>query len=490
VAGLDLSGDPQEHLGELELLLDETYRYVGANIPTNEAVEIRDGRIRLERLGPEPEPAGMGAVREAVAAMMPRVDYPELLLEVHGLTGMFDPFGHISGGASRPVDLELSLTALLVSKSTNIGLEPVVKAGERALTYSRLISADYGYFNLPGIRAGSGLLVDAQGQIAIARDHWGGGHVASADGMRFTVPVRSLHSGPNRKYFGAGRGATWLNVVSDRVMGLGGIVMPGTLRDSLGILDAVFNLDGSIRPGMVVTDTASYSDLVFGLFAICGYQFAPRIADISDARLWRCDMSKDYGPLEPVSRQRIQTEKIKANWEDMLRVAGSLQTGQVRAYDLLRMMNTAGRMTGLGEAFAYYGRIFKTLHLLQFLDSEAYRRMIGAQLNIGEGRHGLGRKVFFGQLGELRHGYREGMEDQLGALGLALNAIVYWNSVYIDAAVNELEAGGLGISPDIRSRLSPLIHEHINFHGRYPIVRSHQDGRLRPLRRPDADGDQ
>ncbi|MBQ0982917.1 Tn3 family transposase, partial [Micromonospora sp. M61] len=65
--------------------------------------------------------------------------------------------------------------------------------------------------------------------------------------------------------------------------------MPGTLRDSLGILDAMFNLDGPVRPEIVITDTGSYSDLVFGLFAICGYQFSPRIADISDARLWRLD---------------------------------------------------------------------------------------------------------------------------------------------------------------------------------------------------------
>jgi TnpA family transposase len=187
-------------------------------------------------------------------------------------------------------------------------------------------------------------------------------------GMRFTVPIRSIHTRPNRKYFSTGRGATWLNVVSDRVMGLGGIVMPGTLRDSLGILDAMFNLDGPVRPEIVITDTGSYSDLVFGLFAICGYQFSPRIADISDARLWRFDLARDYGPLQPVSRQRIQVERIRQNWEDMLRVAGSLQTGKVRAYDLLRMMTSGDRMTGLGDAFAHYGRIFKTLHLLQFID--------------------------------------------------------------------------------------------------------------------------
>lgn len=74
------------------------------------------------------------------------------------------------------------------------------------------------------------------------------------------------------------------------------------------------------------------------------------------------------------------------------------------------------------------------------------------------------------------------MEDQLGALGLALNAVMYWNSVYTNAAVDELEGAGWSLSAEIRSRLSPLIFEHINFHGRYPIVRTHTDGQLRVLR--------
>jgi TnpA family transposase len=52
----------------------------------------------------------------------------------------------------------------------------------------------------------------------------------------------------------------------------------------------------------------------------------------------------------------------------MLRVAGSLTTGKVRAYNLIRMMSVGGRTTGLGEAFAHYGRIFKTIHLLHFLE--------------------------------------------------------------------------------------------------------------------------
>ena len=44
----------------------------------------------------------------------------------------------------------------------------------------------------------------------------------------------------------------------------------------------------------------------------------------------------------------------------MLRVAGSLVTNQVRAYDLLRMFGRDGHPTPLGQAFVEYGRIAKT----------------------------------------------------------------------------------------------------------------------------------
>ncbi|MFE9007409.1 Tn3 family transposase [Streptomyces sp. NPDC007875] len=158
------------------------------------------------------------------------------------------------------------------------------------------------------------------------------------------------------------------------------------------------------------------SDIVFGLFAICGYQFSPRIADISDARLWRTNTAADYGPLQPVSNHTIRLDRIRAHWGDMLRVAGSLTLGEVRGHDLIRMLSRDGKPTGLGDAFAHYGRIFKTLHLLQFVSDEGYRRMIGAQLNVTEARHRLARKIFIGQRGELRQHYREGMEDLLTEL--------------------------------------------------------------------------
>jgi hypothetical protein len=67
----------------------------------------------------------------------------------------------------------------------------------------------------------------------------------------------------------------------------------------------------------------------------------------------------------------------------------------------------------------------------------------------------------------LRQRYREGQEDQLGALGLVVNIIVLWNTLYIDAALQQLWAEGFQVLPEDVARLSPLVYEHINLLSRY-----------------------
>ena len=89
------------------------------------------------------------------------------------------------------------------------------------------------------------------------------------------------------------------------------------------------------------------------------------------------------------------------------------------------------------------------------LDDETKRRGTLSQLNRGEGRHSLGRAVFHGKRGELRQRYREGQEDQLGALGLVVNMIVLWNTIYIEAALEQLRKEGFPIREEDAARLSP-----------------------------------
>lgn len=480
------SDDPTEALAPLEAALDSAYRQTADNWTSNPAVRLESGvlrpRVVLTPLDRLEESASLRALRSHVADRLPQPTLPELLLEVQQWTGFAETFTHVSEGGDRIQDLVLSACAVLLTQACNIGLDPVVNPNVPALARDRLTWVAQNYVRAETLAAANATLVDYHGKMPIAQQ-WGTGEVASADGMRFVVPVRTLHAGINPKYFGMGRGVTYYNFVSDQFSGFHALVVPGTLRDSLVVLEGLLEQTSGLHPHEIMTDTAGYSDLIFGLFGLLGYQFSPRLADIGEARFWRIAGTADYGVLNDLARARVRIDLIQRHWEDMLRVAGSLKWGTVNATALIQTLQRGGRPTVLGRAIGELGRIYKTRYLLAYLDDEGYRRRILTQLNRGEARHSLARAVFYGKRGELHQAYREGQEDQLSALGLVVNAIILWNTRYMGVAVDALLQEGIAIDEADLSRLSPLSHDHIAMLGQYSfhVPESVAQGRLRPL---------
>ncbi|MCX4390051.1 transposase [Micromonospora peucetia] len=131
-----------------------------------------------------------------------------------------------------------------------------------------------------------------------------------------------------------------------------------------------------------------------------------------DTKLWRIDQTTDYGPLNATARGRIDLGRVRRHWPDILRLVGSIHTGAVSAYDAMRMPQHGGQPTQLGDALAHFGRIFKTLHVLAYVDTADYRRDIKSIRNLQESQHSLARHVFHSRKGQLQRAYTEGMEDQ------------------------------------------------------------------------------
>ena len=129
----------------------------------------------------------------------------------------------------------MTVCAVLLAEATNTGFEPLVRGDVPALRRSRLSWVKQNFIRAETLTAYNAALVAAQNAIPLARS-WGAGEVASADGLRFVVPVRTIHSGPNPCYFGGERGVTWYNLASNQFTGLNAIAVPGTLRDSLHLL--------------------------------------------------------------------------------------------------------------------------------------------------------------------------------------------------------------------------------------------------------------
>ncbi len=488
---LNRSLDADTEIAGLAKLLDGAYRTVAERAQSNPDLrfETVQGKMRivvapLDRLE---DTESLRALRPATGGRMPKAAMPDLFLEVMRRTGFAQAFTHLSERQAKMEHFETSLCAALVAGACNIGIEAVSRQDVPALRRERLAWISQNFIRPDTIAAASACIVAAHATLPLVK-LWGAGDVASADGMRFTAPASAIHAGPNPKYFGQSRGVTWYNLMSNQFSGLNAIVVPGTLRDSLVLLALLLEQETELEPMEFMTHTAAYSDAVFGLFWLLGYQFSPRLADLGDAKLWRIDRKADYGPFNSLAKGTINLGLIRENWSDAIRLAGSLKLGHLKAAGIMRTLQVRDKPTTLARALAEIGRIAKTVHILRYVDDPGFRRRILTQLNHTELRHRLGRRIHHGERGEIRSSLRQGQEEQLGSLGLGLNAVVHWNAIYMQEAIQQVRTDGMDVRNDDLAHLSPLIWRHLNFLGRYDfsLPDTVRNGGLRPLRNPNS----
>ena len=258
-------------------------------------------------------------------------------------------------------------------------------------------------------------------------------------------------------------------MINDQAAGLGGKVVAGTVRDSLHMIDVLFNQDGGQRPDIVVSDTGSYSDLVFGLVTLLGVQYRPALADLPDRKGRRISQSAGDGPLNAFARGKIDLGRIRAHWHDILRVVVSIYTGEVRAHDVVRILQRDGHPTaGRGGDRLLRPHPQDTAHLHPGRRGALPARHQGhAQPAAGPGRPG--RQDLLRQEGRAVPALPRGHGRPARRPGLILNRVVLWTTRYISAA---LRAQGYPVLDEDVARLSPFVREHVNVIGKYNFLGS------------------
>ena len=84
------------------------------------------------------------------------------------------------------------------------------------------------------------------------------------------------------------------------------------------------------------------------------------------------------------------------------------------------------------------------------------RRRSYVGLNKGEQQNALRRAVFFNRLGEIRDRSYENQSHRASGLNLLVAAIILWNTVYLQRAVDHLHSQGYEPTPSDLAHLSPL----------------------------------
>lgn len=477
---LSMPATPEQRLEDRETELTARLTQVDQLLARRDSpVQVEDGALVLTPLAAEERPASVGALEQAISQRLPTVELSELLIEVDRWTGFSQCFEHAGGYTARRREHLPYMYAALMAQGCNLGMTRMAPIA--ALDYRQLAWTTTWYIRDDTLKAAITRLVNYQYQQPLSR-HWGGGTLSSSDGQRFPVAGRSTNATALPRYFGYGRGVTFYTWTSDQFSQYGSKVIPATVRDATYVLDDILDNETELSIVEHTTDTAGYTEIVFALFDLLGLQFSPRIRDLGDQQLYRLGNTPHYQYLDTRLKGRLNHPLILSHWEDLLRVAGSLKRGWVTASLLIGKLQAYPRQNPLARALQEYGRLIKTLFILRYLESEELRRRIQVQLNKGEALHALRRFLVIAHEGKIRRKDEEQQNHQAGCLNLLTNAVVVWNTVYMQAAIEQLRREGIPVNDADVMHLSPARYEHINPYGKYSFELELAPNQLRPLR--------
>ena len=232
--------DPAQHLQRLEADLHAAVTDLERVLadPASEGLARvgENGDLIVSPLPAEQVPAEAEALAQAVAARLPQVHLPALLIEVDRDTRFSEAFTHAGGAQPRNPDLVRNLYAAVLAYACNLGYAGMSDAS--GISEDTLAWTSQWYLRQDTLREANARLVNAHHRHPLAR-LWGGGTLSSSDGQRFPQRGRSLTARALSRYF-LDEGTTTYTHVSDQHSTYGTKVIPTTWREAVAVLDEIF----------------------------------------------------------------------------------------------------------------------------------------------------------------------------------------------------------------------------------------------------------
>ena len=463
---LALPLDGRAFLGRLTAEFDRVARAAERGMPQNRFAEIRDGRLKLKRRDAMAVSRVLHELRATINTSLPRVRIEDLLQDVDEWCGFTHAFQPLSGYQPRSDHPHRSLLAALIGRGTNLGLAAMSQSVD-TLTADTLQDTSRWFLRDATLKAANAILVNHHHGLKLSFI-WGDGSRSSSDGQRFAVERASLLGSVYPRYFGYYDRALQLYThTSDQSSVYGTEAIACGPREAGYVLDGILDNETVLPIREHTSDTHGFTEHLFGLCALLGIAFVPRLKDLSDQVLSRTDRQTDYGVLQPLLRGRINLDLILEQWDQLVRLAASLKDRLTPAHIVMQRLANANTSDRLAGALTQLGRLMKTMHILRYIQEESLRDAIQLQLNRGEFRHILAKALFFANQGSFRSGDYEEVMNKASCLSLLSNAVLVWNTVHIGRIVDQLRAAGHEVRDEDLARVSPLAHAHVIPNGSY-----------------------
>jgi TnpA family transposase len=397
-----------------------------------EAVEAGAGAIdgdelRLPRRKPGPKDPRLEPARQALARALGDVQFPEVLIEIDGLTR----FSWILLGRPPRSEQELvTLYAALMGLGSDLSAAELVRMVLRFMREHRVATL------------------------------WGRGLFASADMMSLeaTRYLWSARIDPRRRTFAVG---TYAHVLDQW----------GIFYDQPIVLNrrqAGAAIEGALRQRQVeriervAVDTHGFTHFAMALAKLVGFDLCPRLAGLKTRRLYLPKGLEVPHVLRPIVAETVSRRAVGRGWEGLLRLGASVKHGWDSASSALDRFGSAAAGDPIYNAGDALGRLLRSPYLCDYLSNPMFRTEVLDLLNQGEAVHSLQRAIHNGMITAKQGRTTEELGTISGALTLLANIVMAWNTHHLQVMLDRAP----GDHPDeVVSRLAPIGHKHINMRG-------------------------
>ncbi len=470
-------------LREMQQLVDFKLKQLAYRVRNGklEDVKLVEGELIVSPLRSD-VPAAADNLKWEINHLLPRIRITDLLAEVNSWTDFSSCFTHLR--TREQVRSTPAILSAILADATNLGAKRMAEASadvsERQIVWSRLF-----HIRSETYRAAQAAITDAQTLHSHAR-LWGTGTTSSSDGQFFRASDRASSRSDSNRHYGSEPGGKFYSHLSDQYGYYSILPISAGESEAPYVLDGLLDHETILEIDEHFVDTGGASDHVFGLFALIGKRFAPRLRNLKSRSFHTIDKPDNYPLLKKHIGQQINTALIRECWDELLRMGVSMSERVVAPSTILKKLAASKRPSQLARALREIGRIERTLFMIEWYSNPALRRRCQAGLNKGEAAHKLKRAVYFHERGEIRDRSLDSQSFRASGLNLVVSAIIHWNTVYLAKAADHLKIQGRDIPDGLLRHVSPLTWEHINLTGIYSWASDAlRPGDFRPLRQAD-----
>lgn len=183
--------------------------------------------------------------------------------------------------------------------------------------------------------------------------------------------------------------------------------------------------------------------------------------------------------LRPLVLPEVSLKQIALHWDNLVRLAASIETGHASATVALARYGSASSDSPMYRAGMHLGRLVRSIYLCDYLASEKLRREIHRILVHGEAVHTLQRAICAGSFSKPRGRQESELYAASGSLTLMTNLCLAWT-----AAKMQEKLFGDRVAPlspqDIEwlAYVSPAHFSNINFRGIFSFPLEQYEGWL------------